>query len=68
MVTTQADWLRSYGLDELVGEGKRYWGTHAARPGLMALQMRSRVAEAEALTDVTGLGTFTVMEWRVDPS
>lgn len=68
MVTTQADWLRSHGLDELVGEGKRYWGAHAARPGLMALQMRSRVAEAEALTDVTGLGTFTVMEWRVDPS
>jgi hypothetical protein len=26
--------------------------------------MRSRVREAEALTDPAGLGGFTVLEWR----
>jgi SAM-dependent MidA family methyltransferase len=66
-VRTQAQWLRLYGVDDLVGEGKRYWDEHAAQPDLAAMRMRSRVSEAEALLDPAGLGGFGVLEWRVTP-
>ncbi len=36
----------------------------AARPGLEAMKMRSRISEAEALLDPAGLGGFLVAEWR----
>lgn len=64
VVTSQSDWLRQHGIDELVEEGKRYWDELASRPDLTAMQMRSRVSEAEALLDPNGLGAFTVCEWR----
>ena len=43
--------------------------THLGRaggtiPGLEAMKMRSRISEAEALLDPTGLGSFLVAEWR----
>jgi len=63
-VRSQAQWLQLHGIDELVAEGKAYWEQHAARPDLAAMKMRSRVSEAEALLDPTGLGAFTVLEWR----
>ncbi len=63
-VRSQAQWLQLHGIIELVEEGKRYWEAHAARPDLAAIKMRSRVSEAEALLDPTGLGAFTVLEWR----
>ena len=65
-VRSQAQWLQLHGIDELVDEGKRHWEAHAARPDLAAMKMRSRVSEAEALLDPTGLGAFTVLEWRAD--
>jgi hypothetical protein len=40
------------------------WDEQAARPGLEAMKMRSRVSEAEALLDQNGLGNFLVAEWR----
>ena len=61
---TQTQWLELHGIDELVAEGRRYWEEHAAAPDLTALRMRSRVSEAEALRDSTGLGAFLVAEWR----
>jgi SAM-dependent MidA family methyltransferase len=61
--TTQADWLRTHGIDELVAEGRRVWDERAAIGDLEAIRMRSRVAEAEALTDPAGLGGFTVATW-----
>ena len=64
-VATQADFLRSHGLVDLVAEGRRVWAERAAAPDLAALTARSRVREAEALTDPTGLGGFTVAEWVV---
>ena len=64
-VTTQAAWLRRWGIDELVEEGKRIWRDRAASPDVAALQMRSRVGEAEALLDPAGLGAFMVLEWVV---
>lgn len=63
-VRTQAQWLQLHGIDELVAEGKAHWEQHASRPDLVAMRMRSRVSEAEALLDPTGLGNFTVLEWR----
>jgi SAM-dependent MidA family methyltransferase len=66
-VRTQAQWLQRWGIDDLVAEGKRVWAASAARPDLEAMRMRSRVSEAEALLDPTGLGAFTVVEWPADP-
>jgi SAM-dependent MidA family methyltransferase len=65
---TQAQFLQLRGIDELVDEGKRIWRRDAARPGLEAMRMRSRVTEAEALLDPTGLGSFLVAEWRASTS
>lgn len=61
---SQSQFLQLHGIDELVAEGKKVWQQHAARPGLEALKMRSRVSEAEALIDPTGLGGFFVAEWN----
>jgi SAM-dependent MidA family methyltransferase len=63
-VRTQAQFLQRWGIDELVTEGKRVWEAQAARPGLEAMKMRSRISEAEALLDPDGLGNFIVAEWR----
>ena len=65
-VRTQAQFLQMLGVDELVSEGREVWAAHASRPTLEALKMRSRVSEAEALLDATGLGSFSVLEWRVN--
>ena len=44
------------------------WQASAARPDLRAMAMRSRISEAEALLDPTGLGAFSVVEWSVGES
>ena len=62
-VRTQAQFLRRWGIDELVADGEHYWAAHAAAPDLDAIRMRSRSVEARALLDPSGLGTFTVAEW-----
>lgn len=64
-VSTQADWLRQLGLDELVDEGRAIWNEQARIGDLRALRARSRVREAEALVDESGLGGFVVAEWIV---
>jgi SAM-dependent MidA family methyltransferase len=60
---TQAEFLRAHGLDELVEEGRRVWSERAGVGDLAALKARSRVREADALTDPAGLGSFRVLEW-----
>jgi SAM-dependent MidA family methyltransferase len=60
---SQAQFLRRWGIDELVEEGRELWAAQAANPGLEAMRARSRVREAEALLDPAGLGSFTVLEW-----
>ena len=62
--TDQATWLRRHGIDELVADGRRHWTEHAAAPDLTAMRMRSRISEAEALLDPSGLGAFWIGEWR----
>jgi SAM-dependent MidA family methyltransferase len=59
----QADWLRAHGIDELVEEGRRIWQERAAIGDLAAVRARSRIPEAEALLDPSGLGAFRVLEW-----
>lgn len=63
-VRAQSAFLRRWGIDDLVDEGRRIWAEQAARPGLEAMTMRSRISEAEALLDSDGLGGFLVVEWR----
>ncbi|MEC8970363.1 MAG: hypothetical protein VX808_04375, partial [Actinomycetota bacterium] len=60
---TQAAFLRRYGIDDLVEAGRHLWEERAHVGDLEAIRARSRVAEAEALLDPTGLGDFTVLEW-----
>ena len=67
-VRTQSQFLQLWGIDELVEEGKQVWTENAARPTLAAIKMRSRVTEAEALLDTTGLGNFMVLEWSISSS
>lgn len=61
----QAEWLRRYGLDELVAQGEATWAEHAHAPDLAAFAGRSRAVEAEAIADPAGLGAFDVVEWRL---
>lgn len=60
---SQAEFLEAHGVDELVGAARDEWQRAAAAPDLAALQSRSRVNEAAALTDPAGLGAFRVLEW-----
>lgn len=62
--TAQTDWLRAHGLDDLVAEGRVIWEERAAIGDLAAIRARSRITEAEALTDPAGLGAFRVLEWH----
>lgn len=64
-LTTQADFLRRYGIDDLVDEGRRIWAERAHLGDLAAIRARSRVTEAEAILDPSGLGAFLVAEWRI---
>ena len=57
--TTQAEWLHSLGVEDLVEEARAAWhGRKAIDVG--AIAARSRVHEAEALLDPAGLGAHRV--------
>lgn len=58
--STQAEWLEDLGIEQLVAEGRELWAAGAAAPDLAAIAGRSRVSEAAALTDASGLGGHTV--------
>lgn len=62
-VRPQAQFLQRWGIEELVEEGKAAWTAAAGAPNLAALRMRSRIREAESLLDLSGLGSFTFLEW-----
>ena len=62
-VGRQDEWLRANGIEELVDEGRRGWDERAHVGDLAAVKLRSRISEAEALLDPTGLGAFTAIEW-----
>jgi SAM-dependent MidA family methyltransferase len=58
--TTQAQWLAGLGIDDLTDEARDIWRDRAAIGDLEAIAGRSRVSEAAALTDPSGLGAHTV--------
>ena len=58
--TTQSDWLRAQGLDQLVSDAREAWHARTAND-LTALKARSLVQEADALTDAAGLGAHRVV-------
>ena len=61
----QAAFLLAHGIEELVSQGKQAWFERASVGDLKAVRARSRITEAEALCDPSGLGGFTTLEWRV---
>ena len=54
-----------HGLESIVSDARRRWEERAHIGDLEALEHRSRLTEADALTDVEGLGAFRVLEWSV---
>jgi SAM-dependent MidA family methyltransferase len=56
--TSQAEWLHTWGIDELVSEGNQYWEIHKSAPDVAAIKMQSRGNEAPLLTSKDGLGKF----------
>jgi hypothetical protein len=62
LVTSQYEWLKNRGIDELVDEGNKYWDEHKSAPDIAAMKMHSRVNEVRALISETGLGSFTALE------
>ena len=62
-VTTQREFLEEHGIGDLVADARRTWHEQAATGDLAALAARSRVGEADALLDPSGLGAFVVMQW-----
>lgn len=63
LIESQSEFLRRFGIESLVEDGRRAWVAAAARPDVAALTMRSRVSEAEALLDPRGVGGFSVLTW-----
>ena len=61
----QAAWLEGHGIGELVDAARKTWRATAHVGDLAALAARSRVGEADALTDPGGLGAFRVLEWEL---
>jgi SAM-dependent MidA family methyltransferase len=61
---SQAEWLQTWGIGELVSEGSRYWEVHKSSPDIAALKMRSRLSEESILVDKSGLGKFSVFDIR----
>lgn len=62
---SQAEWLATHGMDDLVETARAAWQARAHVGDLEALKHRSRVGEADALADPAGLGGFRVLEWVV---
>jgi SAM-dependent MidA family methyltransferase len=61
---TQADFLKHWGIDELVREGADYWEKLKHAPDVAAMKMRSRSSEATSLADSSGLGGFNAISWQ----
>lgn len=62
---SQAEFLRAHGLDDLAAAARAAWEARAHVGDLEAVRHRSRMGEAAALAEATGLGGFRVLEWTV---
>jgi SAM-dependent MidA family methyltransferase len=61
---TQAEWLGELGIVDLVAEAREQWDARAHVGDLGALRHRSRVTEAAALLDPSGLGAHRLLVFR----
>ena len=61
--STQSDFLKQWGIDELVSEGIDYWESMKNAPDVAAMKMRSRSTEVTALIDLQILGGQKVATW-----
>ena len=61
-ISRQSNWLKLWGIEQLVDEGNQYWEMHKGSPGLAAAKMRSRSIEVSSLMHEDGLGSFRVLE------
>ena len=60
---SQADFLRAYGIEDLVEDAGQRWHERAHIGDLEAMKARSTVNEGAALTDPAGLGAFRALQW-----
>jgi len=60
-ISRQSDWLKHWGIEQLVDEGNQYWEIHKSAPDVAAMKMCSRQNEAIALNNPFGLGAFSVI-------
>jgi SAM-dependent MidA family methyltransferase len=60
--STQADFLKQWGIHELVREGEAYWESMKNTPDLAAMKMRSRSTEVTVLVESCNLGSFQALE------
>jgi SAM-dependent MidA family methyltransferase len=63
--STQAEFLKQWGIDDLVSEGNAYWENMKHAPDVAAMKMRSRSTEELSITDVLSLGNFQSLLWRI---
>jgi SAM-dependent MidA family methyltransferase len=61
-VSRQSEWLKHWGIEQLVEEGNQYWEAHKHAPDVRALKMSSRKIELSSIYSDEGLGSFSVME------
>jgi SAM-dependent MidA family methyltransferase len=61
-VSRQSEWLKHWGIEQLVEEGNQYWDAHKNAPNLAAMKMRSRQNESDSLTNETSMGHFWVLQ------
>jgi SAM-dependent MidA family methyltransferase len=62
--STQAEWLQTWGISELVSEGNRYWEEHKSSPDIVSLKMRSRLSEVNVLMELSNNGGYSALEIR----
>jgi SAM-dependent MidA family methyltransferase len=61
-VTDQYEWLKNWGVEELVSEGSKYWEEHRSSPDVAAVKMRSRITEIEMLKALSQTGGYSTVE------
>ena len=64
-LSTQANFLKQWGIDKLVIESTNYWESMKNAPDVAAMKMRSRSTEVKSLSDSLGLGSFETVFWSV---
>jgi SAM-dependent MidA family methyltransferase len=64
-VASQAEWLHTWGIYDLVSEGGDYWEEHKSAPDVAAMKMRSRANELGTLNKMSESGSFIAISLNV---